>query len=229
MIPIKIQCGCGQRYAFDVEAVSGRMPYSVACPVCGVDGTGAANDYLAQALTPPPAVATPAPSPAPPAPLNGASLRVSVAPAAAPSVHLAAAPASAPIQRGAVSHLPRVDRAQAEHEARAKVSWGDQPEAVLSYLMIQGLSFEEASALVKELFKERAATIRRNGFKKLAAGIGMMCVPVVALIGFLSVGEIPLKLFAITIMIGVWGAWKFLKACFMILAPKSEPGDVAEQ
>jgi hypothetical protein len=30
-------------------------------------------------------------------------------------------------------------------------------------------------------------------------------------------------------MIGVWGAWQCLKALFMILAPKSEPGDVAEQ
>jgi hypothetical protein len=229
MIPIKIQCGCGQRYAFDVEALGGRMPYNVACPVCGIDGTGAANDYLAQALTPPPAMATPAPSLAAPSAANGIPVRVSVTPPAAPSVHLAAASASATTQRGAVSHIPRIDRAQAEHEARAKVSWGDAPEAVLSYLMIQGLSFEEASALVKELFKERAATIRRNGFKKLAVGVGLMCVPVIALIGFLSMGYLPIKLFAVTIMIGLWGAWKFLKACFMILAPKSEPGDVAEQ
>jgi hypothetical protein len=42
-------------------------------------------------------------------------------------------------------------------------------------------------------------------------------------------GYIPLKLFAVTIMIGLWGAWKVLKSLFMILAPKSEPGDVAEQ
>jgi hypothetical protein len=56
-----------------------------------------------------------------------------------------------------------------------------------------------------------------------------MCVPLVALAIFTSLGFILLKLFAITIMIGVWGAWKFLKALFMILAPKSEPGDVAEQ
>jgi hypothetical protein len=35
MTPIKIQCGCGQRYAFDVEPVHGRMPSPVARPVCG--------------------------------------------------------------------------------------------------------------------------------------------------------------------------------------------------
>ena len=228
MIPIKIQCGCGQRYAFEVEAAGGRMPYTVACPICGVDGTGAANDYLAQAIAPAPAVPLPVSAPAATAQPNGMQLRVA---ASAPpaQVHLAAAPAAAPNPRGAASHVPRVDRTQVEHEARAKVSWGDPPESVLSYLMIQGLSYEEASALVKEMFQERAAAIRRNGFKKLAVGIGLMCVPFIALAIFLSMGYLPLKLFAVTIMVGVWGAWKFLKALFMILAPKSEPGDVAEQ
>src|SRR5262245_59129334 len=62
MIPVKVQCGCGQRYSFDVEPVNGRMPSAVACPVCGADGTAAANEIIARTLTassqaaPPPAV-----------------------------------------------------------------------------------------------------------------------------------------------------------------------------
>jgi hypothetical protein len=222
MIPIKIQCGCGQRYAFEVEEVGGRMPYTVACPVCGIDGTGGANDYLARTFTLAPVVPQSASVPASAAQPNGMQLRVAASAPPAP-VHLAPATAPAPIQRGAASHLPRVDRAQAEHEARAKVSWGDSPEAVSNDLMIQGLSYEEASALVKEMFAERAATIRRNGFKKLVTGLAMMFVPVIAWLAFMAAGEIPLKLFAVTVMIGVWGGW------FMILAPKSDPGDVAEQ
>lgn len=50
MIPVKIQCGCGQRYAFDIEPVCGRMTSSVTCPVCGADGTTAANEVIAYAL-----------------------------------------------------------------------------------------------------------------------------------------------------------------------------------
>jgi hypothetical protein len=50
MIPVKIQCGCGQRYAFEIEPVCGRMFTPVACPVCGADGTGAANDVIAFTL-----------------------------------------------------------------------------------------------------------------------------------------------------------------------------------
>ncbi|MGA9780479.1 MAG: hypothetical protein WBS33_19660 [Verrucomicrobiia bacterium] len=47
MMPVKIHCGCGQRYAFDIEPFCGRMPFPVTCPVCGADGTGAANEVIA--------------------------------------------------------------------------------------------------------------------------------------------------------------------------------------
>jgi len=50
MVSIKIQCRCGQRYAFDVEPVNGRMPSSVSCPACGTDGTDAANEVIGQSL-----------------------------------------------------------------------------------------------------------------------------------------------------------------------------------
>jgi hypothetical protein len=50
MIPIKIQCGCGQRYAFDAEPVCGRMPSHVTCPVCGEDGTTTADEVIAFTL-----------------------------------------------------------------------------------------------------------------------------------------------------------------------------------
>ena len=49
-MPVKIQCGCGQHYEFEVEPVAGRMPSRVACPACGVDGTDAANASITQTL-----------------------------------------------------------------------------------------------------------------------------------------------------------------------------------
>src|SRR5689334_2086140 len=50
MIPIKIRCGCGQKYAFEVEPVDGVMAYAVQCPICGVDGTATANRLIAECL-----------------------------------------------------------------------------------------------------------------------------------------------------------------------------------
>jgi hypothetical protein len=51
---VKVVCDCGQKYKFDVEPVNGRMPMTVNCPVCGADGTGAANNLLSQMFTNPP-------------------------------------------------------------------------------------------------------------------------------------------------------------------------------
>jgi hypothetical protein len=50
MIPIKIQCGCGQEYAFEIEPLQGKMPNAVECPACGADGTTAANQSIAEQL-----------------------------------------------------------------------------------------------------------------------------------------------------------------------------------
>ncbi|HTY87722.1 MAG TPA: hypothetical protein VMB80_09685 [Candidatus Acidoferrum sp.] len=65
MVNIKIICGCGQKYSFDVYPLNGRMPAPVQCPVCGMDGTAAANDIMARTLGIQPALPPPAPPPAP--------------------------------------------------------------------------------------------------------------------------------------------------------------------
>src|ERR1041385_6460543 len=46
MIPIKIECNCGQKYAFEIEPLDGRMPSRVSCPVCGADGNAAAIEQI---------------------------------------------------------------------------------------------------------------------------------------------------------------------------------------
>jgi hypothetical protein len=220
MIPIKIQCGCGQRYAFDVAPVDGRMPAPVACPVCGMDGTAAANQFIAQNLALPVTVAA---APAGVVRLSGlpAAPSVRVAAPAAPAV--AAAPRTAPLLPG------QVNRAQAETEARAKIFWGDSTNEVIKFLMRQGVSVAESKELVAAMFQERAKTIRSNGVKKVGVGLSMVCVPVIFFLVCQRVGFLPLKLFALTIMLGLWGAYMALKGTIMFFAPKSEPGDVSLQ
>ncbi len=101
MIPVKIHCGCGQKYAFEVEPVNGRITFPVACPVCGVDGTPAANALIAQTLGAPPA--EPAAVAPPPPPPIGTRLRPAEvpAPAEAPTRPVARPlPAAAPKATG---------------------------------------------------------------------------------------------------------------------------------
>jgi hypothetical protein len=99
MIPVKIECGCGQKYSFDVEPVNGRMESTIACPSCGTDGTGTANEIIARNL---------ATQPAQPAVLQVSGARLAPAPppipSAAPARPMAApariAPAAAPVVVG---------------------------------------------------------------------------------------------------------------------------------
>jgi len=38
-----------------------------------------------------------------------------------------------------------------------------------------------------------------------------------------------MKIFAITVAVGLWGVWMLLNGIIMVLAPKSEKGDLADQ
>ena len=59
-IPVNIYCACGQKFSFDVQPVDGRMPFPVACPACGQDGTPQANQVIARILN---GITQPLPSP----------------------------------------------------------------------------------------------------------------------------------------------------------------------
>jgi hypothetical protein len=246
MVPVKIECECGQRYAFDVEPVDGRMPAAIACPTCGADGTPAANEsitrHFATAAPITPMIRMISPAPAPIAPVTPPIAPVPTAPIAR-----AAAPSSIQPMRLSVSTTPAarsapppstsrpdprlglVGREQAEHEARAKAMWGDPPEQITSYLMVQGYNREEAMELTKALVKERTSAVRANGIRKMIIGFGLIWVPVIALIVFLSIHFMPVKLMGAAILVGVYGAYLLLRGFLMAVAPKSEKGDVADQ
>jgi hypothetical protein len=92
---IKIQCNCGTKFKFDVEPVDGRVPFAVACPSCGVDGTELANSRIRETLE---AAAPAAPTTMTPPP-GQLRLRIahSAAPAAAPAGEAATEAAPAPL------------------------------------------------------------------------------------------------------------------------------------
>jgi hypothetical protein len=216
-IPIKIQCECGQRYAFDVEPVNGRMTSPVACPACGADGTIAANAIIVQNTQSQPSVA---PKPA---------ARLHVAKPASPiqsAVSNPSNPSAAPY-RSAL--LPgQLEPAKAEAEAKAKIFWGDPPEDVVKFLMMHGFSHEDASVSVRAMFQERATTLQGIGIRKIVTGIALMAVPVVTFIILALIHFMLIKLLALAVMVGLWGAWMFLKGLIMVLTPKFETGDVAD-
>lgn len=90
---VKVNCSCGQAYAFDVEPVNGAMPCTVNCPACGADGTQLANQVILQAQYTPPPTAAPPPAVGTPAP---GGLRINRPAVHAPPPAAAAGPATPP-------------------------------------------------------------------------------------------------------------------------------------
>src|SRR5580704_12270988 len=101
---IKVQCGCGTRYSFDVEPQGGVMPFRVNCPACNADGTEAANQSIAQSAQAQPRLRTQA--------------AAAAAPVAAPAAEVPLPP-TAPRPRGPTS----VERIQAEAKKMRRVGW----------------------------------------------------------------------------------------------------------
>jgi len=213
MIPIKIQCVCGQRYAFEVEPVNGRMASPIACPACGADGTIAANAIIAENVQPQPAVA-----PKPMVRLHIATPVSTIQPAL-----------SAPAPRPGAPLTGRVDPAKAEIEARSKIFWGDPPKDVVQFLMMQGFSHEDAAVSVRAMFQERATALQGVGIRKIVTGIALMAVPVVAILIFAHFRVTFITLLMLAIAVGCWGAWMFLRGSIMVLVPKWETGDVSDK
>jgi hypothetical protein len=94
-VEVKVVCNCGQKFAFEVEPVNGRMPVSVSCPGCGRDGTQAANDVLVQHF----------PNQAPPIPV-AIAVQPAVAAARTAPVGRLQINLSAPASSGALPPLP---------------------------------------------------------------------------------------------------------------------------
>lgn len=109
MIPVKIECACGQHYAFDVEPYKGAMPSRVACPACGADGTHSANEFIAQAL---------AAQPPPPPPVASVRLEVSTAPPPLPP--------KAPAASFPTASRPKPQRAVSSADNAGKDGWGSE-------------------------------------------------------------------------------------------------------
>jgi hypothetical protein len=199
------------------------MPAPVACPTCGTDGTAAANDTIAQSMT----------AQAPVSPSDTAHLRLASGHQTGSGVAAASATARPPTRRQNALLPGQAAHTQAIFEARAKISWGDPPKEVLKYLMIQGFSYQDASQVVSELFQERAAIIRANGIKYIIGGIPLILIPVAGYITFRNMGMLLTRtfitMFLVTMVIGLMGVWILIKGIFMVAAPTSESGDVAEQ
>ncbi|HVV01198.1 MAG TPA: hypothetical protein VHH88_07525, partial [Verrucomicrobiae bacterium] len=82
---MKIQCACGQKFAFEVTPEMARKPVHFVCPSCGLDSSASVAALVMEELgiAPPPPGAS-KPGTAPPAPPLRGTASASSSPASAP-------------------------------------------------------------------------------------------------------------------------------------------------
>jgi hypothetical protein len=178
--------------------------------MCGTDGTPAANLAITQTISV---------QPPPPPIVPDIATTTHATPSATPTANM----------RRSALNMPKVDKTQVGHEARAKVFWGDSEEEVIKFLMINGFAIAEANEIFQTAFQERAEVIRKHGMGKIIISVPLMIVPVIAFFLFRNMGIFPMKLFALTVMVGLYGFYLLIKGTIMFVSPKSEPGDVADK
>lgn len=215
MVPIKIECVCGQSYAFEIEPINGRMPHAIACPTCSADGTAAANSIITQTLPQAVPLAVPVATPVAAPARSGMRLVAAIPSASAPAAT-------------SVSNILLKERSQVDHEAKAKIFWGDEPDSVVKFIMMHGVPYQEASEVVAGFVAERAAITRVSGIRKIVIGCCLVAVPIIAALVFMSIGFFPVKIFGLTVAVGLYGGYLLLTGIMMLVAPKIETGDVSE-
>ena len=124
--------------------------------------------------------------------------------------------------------IPRISRDQVENEARAKILWGEDPDATVLYLRTNGISEEDTAAFIDACMGERRSIVRGRGLKKILIGCPLAAVPLVTWYIFerMTVGST--KLLILAIAIGLWGLWWVLDGTLKMIFPESEKGDLSD-
>ena len=119
---------------------------------------------------------------------------------------------------------------QAETEARAKIIWGESPESVMEFLRGKGCSPYEARDLVDSFLQERRASLRQEGFKKVALGSALLAASIIGCVIILTIQLDHIetgKAIGLIALPGVYGAWKLIDGATLILSPDTTRGDLA--
>jgi len=167
-VPVKIVCSCGQKYAFDVYPLNGRMPSPIQCPVCGVDSTTVADEIIALALkapspsspATPPAIPAPVPLSSPPPPTAPLIIRPRTLACAAPSVETDTSKVEAAAWR---QRALEAERRAEQAQAVTRANLAPHLAQVLKETVVQELAVQRRELLKvqEEATMEIAAMIHR--------------------------------------------------------------------
>ncbi len=115
-------------------------------------------------------------------------------------------------------------------QARAKVIWGEPSVSVRVFLILNGVSDQEADAKIKEFTAERSQEIRRIGIRKILIGaastVGVSAyfylIYIWPSIGFSRVPGV------IAVAGFFYGLWQFFGGIIYLARPQAEGKSISE-
>jgi hypothetical protein len=116
-----------------------------------------------------------------------------------------------------------------ESEARARLIWGDSQEQIIAHLQTQGATLVEAQTAYEAIKDDRAEYVRSAAKRKIIPGILLIAVPIVCFVIFMFMNVLPVRFFALTIVIGLIGAWKVIRGILGVVRPEAIQGDLSEE
>ena len=116
-----------------------------------------------------------------------------------------------------------------ESEARARLIWGDSQEQIIAHLQTQGATLVEAQIAYEAIKDDRAEFVRSAAKRKIIPGVLLIAVPIVSFVIFMFMNVLPVRFFALTIVVGLIGAWKVIRGVLGMIRPEAIQGDLSEE
>lgn len=126
-----------------------------------------------------------------------------------------------------------MERSKITAQARAKLIWGEPPQAVHEFLVSHGISDGDADAKIAEFSAERAADIRRIGVNKIFIGGLLTGASVVFFYfgyrdGAFHTDYRSARGQALIAVAGIYGSWKLIDGIIYLVGPRSEKRSITE-
>jgi hypothetical protein len=118
-------------------------------------------------------------------------------------------------------------------EARARITWGEEPASVHAFLIVNGMSTADAERTLQELITERNKEIRKIGFRGTCIGAAIICA--VGIYIWYNLNH-PSKLFPsrqgkamyYIYFVGLYGIWRLIGGLFHLLRPQLETQSIPD-
>ena len=119
-------------------------------------------------------------------------------------------------------------------EARARITWGDEPNSVRFFLTSNGMSAAEADVKIRELTLERNADIRKLGIRDVLIGAVLIGAAGAFFFSLFASSHIPsvsvrsAKGYGVLVIAALYGLWRLVNGIVRLVRPKSEHGSMPD-